>query len=169
MTHKNYPSLILRLGLALLFAAAVFVFIGLMRASKPKSFPSTRLADGRILQIEGVSFGTNNAIGSKSMLESVRPWLPRILYDWLSPKYPHNNIELEKPGLVVWVNAKEPVSGKHVDCQGIRVEFMDKNGDLLGEFTHSWFGGSSFWRVGHIFYAFPRTEPNLTLLVGIQT
>jgi hypothetical protein len=50
MTHNNYPSLILRLGLALLFAVALIVFIGLMQTSKPKPFPSARLADGRILQ-----------------------------------------------------------------------------------------------------------------------
>jgi hypothetical protein len=65
----------------------------------------------------------------------------------------------------VWVNAISEVGKTNVDCQGIRVEFVDRNGDLFGETTRSWFGGSGFWRVGHVFYCYPREEQNLNLRV----
>ncbi len=125
-----------------------------------------RLADGRILQIEGVTFGTYNHIGKRSLVESIQPWLSPRIVQLFAPKYPYGQITLGEPGLVVWVNAVDAVTGKQVDCQGIRIEFIDENGDYYGEETSSWFGGNNFWRVGHIFHAFPRTERKLTLQIS---
>lgn len=127
---------------------------------------SARLSDGRILQIEGVTFGTQHHIGRKSMVEPVQPWLPGGVVKFFSPPYPRSDITLDEPGLVVWVNAIDPTTGNHVDCQGIRMEFVDEHGDLFGQKSSSWSGSPGFWRAGHIFTAFPRTQPTLTLQVS---
>jgi hypothetical protein len=124
------------------------------------------LADGRILQIEGVTFGTNHHIGTRSIfVDRFGQWLPQKLHGWLNPKVPENTINSERPALVVWVNAINPATGTNVDCQGIRMEFVDEHGDLFGQETSSWFGGQTFWRVGHVFYSYPRSERQLTLRV----
>src|SRR6266516_2189577 len=61
-----------------------------------------KLADGRILQIEGVTYGTKHRIGQRSILvDRFGPWMPRKLRDRLSPKLPQNTIELERPNLIV--------------------------------------------------------------------
>jgi hypothetical protein len=88
--------------------------------------------------------------------------MPRKLRDRLRPKYQENTLEMEHPGLVVWVNAINPATSTNVDCQGIRTEFVDKHGDVFGAETSHWFGGQAFWRVGHIFYSYPRDEEQLT-------
>src|SRR5437870_977372 len=47
------------------------------------------LADGRILQIEGVTYGTRHRLGNKSMIaERLRPWLPWRLRAFVQPKVP---------------------------------------------------------------------------------
>lgn len=68
--------------------------------------------------------------------------------------------------LVVWVNAVDSLSRTNVDCQGIRVEFEDRHGDVWGEGTASWGGfDNRFWRVGHVFEAYPRSETELKLRI----
>jgi len=142
-----------------------FVFLRPLFESKP-SLPKLTLADGRILQIEGVTHGTHHRIGRRSVLfERFGPWLPQTLRDWFAPRSPENTIDLDRPGLVVWVNALDPVSGTNVDCQGIRTEFVDRDGDLFSSAKSGWFGGQKFWRVGHVFYAYPRGEEQLTFRV----
>ena len=156
------------LWLALMLAVGmVLTFTFWIRLSKP-SGPLARmeLADGRILQIEGVTYGTEHRIGHNSILvERLGPWMPGKLRDWLTPKFPENRIKLEQPALVVWVNAINPETGTNVDCQSIRTEFVEKHGDLFGQETSSWFGGQKFWRVGHIFCSYPRDEMRLTFRV----
>jgi beta-lactamase regulating signal transducer with metallopeptidase domain len=122
-----------------------------------------QLADGRILQVEGVTFGTNHQIGEESRVDGR-----------FSPRFFHSEIRLERPALVVWVNAINPATGKYVDCQGIRVAFIDEQGELFGAADSHWSSGqfidgpdgrTSFFRVGHVFYAFPRTQQKLTMQV----
>src|SRR5258707_9604261 len=111
----------------------------------PKAPIQLSLGDGRILQIEGVTYGTKHRIGQASFLfEHFRPWLPAKLRSILAPKRPESTIELERPALVVWVNAIDPLTGANVDCQGISTEFLDKNGDLNLQATADWFGGQKF-------------------------
>jgi hypothetical protein len=145
---------------ALLLSAGVI--LGL---SKPRGpLAKVPLADGRILQIERVTFGTDHRVGTPSfLLDRFGYWLPWKWRQALEPKQGENRIHLDQPGLVVWVNALDPVTGKAVDCQGIRLEFVDEHGDLFGAPNSSWFGGQNFWRVGHSFYAFPRETQKLTL------
>jgi hypothetical protein len=50
-----------------------------------------------------------------------------------------------------------------VDCQGLNIEFRDNQGNIFGEDHPHWFGGKSFWRVGHLFYAFPRNSKTLNV------
>src|SRR2546426_2497365 len=127
--------------------------------------PKARLADGRVVQVEGVTFGTVHQIGSPSVVfEHFGPWLPQRLRPWLAPKRPQSSIVLEQPALVVWLTAIDPNTGKHVDLQDMRVDLVDKHGDLLESDRH-WFGGQSFWREGQIFSSFPREERKLTLQI----
>jgi hypothetical protein len=45
------------------------------------------------------------------------------------------------------------------------VETLGENGDVFGEDTSEWFGSATFWRVGHVFYAFPRAQSVCTVQV----
>jgi len=150
-----------------LLLGVVAVALIVLRSPKPKeSIASVLLPDGRILNIEGLTYGTDHRIGDQSLLvERFGPWLPKKVNELAASRYPRSEIQLQTPGLVVWVNALDPSTGKHVDCQGIRVEFIDEHGDLFGQETSSWFGGNAFWRCGHVFHAFPRTQRELTFQV----
>jgi hypothetical protein len=154
----------LLVGLLLIVLAGSLCLFLPGRPSGPLA--SGKLADGRILQVEGVTFGRQHRMGRRSLVEPLQPWLPGKVAQFFAPPYPANAITLDEPGLVVWVNALDPATGKHVDCQRIRVEFVDDAGELFGQATSSWFGGTAFWRVGHVFYAFPRTQRTLTLQVS---
>ena len=151
-------------ALVLLLLIGVVAWFTAIQQSGP--IATLTLADGRILQIEGVGYGTEHQIGRPSLVvRYFGPWLPQGVRRFLEPEYPESRIHLDRPGLVVWVNARDPFTGKHVDCQGIRAEFVGKAGDLFGEDTSSWFGGQSFWRVGHVFYSYPRDEKQLKLRI----
>ncbi len=159
---KNYLF-----GAAAVLLGALIVGLVVLGLSKPRGAPVTvLLADGRMLQIEGVTFGTEHRMGAPALvIDRLGPWLPSGLRDFFWPKRPESKIHLERPGLVVWVNALDPISVTNVDCQGIRVELEDRHGDLFGEDTRYWSGFSEFWRVGHVFYSFPRDEALLTLRI----
>jgi hypothetical protein len=151
------------LGLALLLAVGFIVLVWTARPKPPLQLP---IADGRIFQIEGVSYGKKHAIGEPALIyEHFRPWLPNRLRQWLEPKHPKSTITTERPTLVVWVNALDPKGGTNIDCQGVRVEFVDSQGQIFSAETSSWYGGSSFWRVGHVFYVYPRDESQLNLQI----
>ena len=165
MQNKRLKYL-LGFGFVVIFFGA-FVLWG-MRSQPKKPLATADLGDGRILQVEGVTYGTSHRIGDtrSALLDHFRPWLPKRLAAWLAPKYPQSAIEhLDRPALVVWVNALDSTTGTNIDCQGIRVELVDEHGDLFGADTANWFGGQNFWREGHEFYAFPRTERKLTMRV----
>jgi len=124
---KTLLKYVLLFVFALLLVAAA---IALLMRSKP--LPKALLADGRILQIEGITFGTNHQIGSGSRLQRFSAWLPQKVSQFFTPKYPRSQINLQSPALVVWVNAVDPATGQHVDCQSIRVEIVGEHGDLFG-------------------------------------
>jgi len=153
------------IGAVVAFLIALLIFAALALPGRRKPIPKAQLTDGRILQVESVTFGTYHQMGFKSLVENVRPWLPRKIFDLLTPKFPYSEMHLDRPGLVVWVNAVDPVTGKYVDCQSIRVEVLGENGDVFAEDTSAWFGSATFWRVGHVFYAFPRAQSALTVQV----
>src|SRR5262249_17784026 len=119
-----------------LVVIAVFIIVG----SRPKTLTRLPLGDGRILQIEGVTYGTNHRIGSDSVFKRVAAWIPAGLQRYIGLERRANDVTLDHPGMVVWVNAVSEKYLTNVDCQGIRMEFVDKNGDLFGEETSSWFG-----------------------------
>jgi hypothetical protein len=120
------------------------------------------LSDGRILQIEGVTYGTRHQIGQPSLiLNRLQPWLPQRVFDWLKPQHPASSIDLDRPGLVVWINALDPKALTNIDCQGLRAELVNQHGDPFQSQPH-WSGGQKFWRVGHVFACWPRDEAQLT-------
>jgi hypothetical protein len=153
--------------------ATIGIFLGLLIglfavliiALRPAAPIQLKLGDGRILQIEAVTYGITHQIGTDSIAKRLQPWLPTKLFSYLSPDRRANKISLERPGLVVWMNALSEVGLTNVDCQGIRVEIVDRQGDLFGETTRSWFGGDNFWRVGHVFDCYPREEKELHLRI----
>lgn len=154
--------------LVLMATCGAVIVLGLICVaifSKPAKPIQMPLGDGRILQVEGVTYGIQHQMGNSSWLERFRPWLPDKLKTFFRMDRAANTITLDRPGLVVWVDAISAVTPTNVDCQGIRVELVDRNGDTFGAATSSWFGGASFWRVGHIFYCYPRDERELTLQV----
>jgi hypothetical protein len=156
----------LLLGSVFVVCAGVLLIVMLRVSGDHTPLASAQLADGRIFQIEGTTFGTNHVMGSRSLIvDRFGPWLPAKVTRFLSPTRPQNSINLEQPALVVWVNAIDPATGKQIDCQGVRVEFEDEHGDVFGSTTSHWFGGNSFWRVGHVFKAFPRGQRDLKFRV----
>src|SRR4029434_8777720 len=124
----------------LLCVMTVIVLLAMRLRDASRPLGSAQLPDGRILQIEGLSYGTEHHIGTRSLFENFAPWLPKTLNELVAPRFPRSEIHLDTPSLGVWVNAIDPLTGKQVDCQGIRVEFIDEHGDLFGEETSSWFG-----------------------------
>jgi hypothetical protein len=151
------------LGLALPFAIASIVLVWTARPKPPLQLP---LADGRIFQIEGATYGKKHSIGEPAVIyEHFRPWLPNRLRQWLEPKHPKSTITTDRPSLVVWVDALDPKGGTNIDCQGVRVEFVASHGQVFAAETSSWYGGQTFWRVGHIFYVYPRDETELNLQI----
>lgn len=122
------------------------------------------LGDGRILRVEGVSFGQRHEIGSESLVTRVfGPWLPWKVSQCFESSVPRNTINSDRNGLVVWVNAVSAMGRTNVDCQGLTIEFRDNRGNIFGDDHPHWFGGKSFWRVGHVFYAFPRDAKTLSI------
>src|SRR5215471_2619128 len=88
------------LGLAFLLAVAVIVLVW---TARPKPPLQLSVADGRIFQIEGVTYGKKHSMGEPALIyEHFRPWLPGGLRRWLEPKHPKSTITLERPALVVW-------------------------------------------------------------------
>src|SRR6266403_4055572 len=82
-------------ALALLLAVA---FIDLVWTARPKPPLQLPLADGRILQIEGVTYGKKHSIGEPAVIyEHFRPWLPYRLKTWLEPKHPKSTFTLDRP------------------------------------------------------------------------
>lgn len=154
------------LGIVCVVAGLSVLWIS--RPHQATSLTSVNLGDGRILQIEGVTYGTNNRIGSarSRWISPLYPWLPNKVMQWLEPKIPQSTIDgLSRPSLVVWVNAIDAVTRSNVDCQGIRVELVGKDGDLFESDPHWTSFANQFIRVGHVFESYPRTETNLTLKV----
>ena len=136
-----------------------------MWALRPRAPIQMNLGDGRILQVEAVTFGIQHQSGTDSVLKRFRPWLPGMLVNYFSVDRGANRITMNRPGLVVWVNAIKETGRTNVDCQGIHMEFVDRNGDVFSASTSSWFASPGFWRVGHIFYCYPREEKELQLRV----
>src|ERR1700719_3211812 len=101
-------------GMILVLAMVLFWLTTLPHANGPLA--TADLGDGRILQVEGVSFGLNHRIGnSRSVLiQRLRPWLPDGLVKWVEPKYPESEINMGRPVLVVWVNAIDKATGTNV-------------------------------------------------------
>jgi hypothetical protein len=134
-----------------------------------KPLAAVALGDGRILQVEAVTYGVNHHIGnegSDNLLWRLTARLPGPLYERFASKNPEAKITgLESPALVVWVNAVSEAAGTNLDCQGIRVELVNERGEYFESETSSWFGRKKFWRVGHVFKIYPRDESKLILRV----
>lgn len=136
--NRSWRKMLLAgLGLAILGGILLLLLIFFQRPPSPISLA---LGDGRVLQIESVSYGTKHRIGRTPLFKKFQPWLPVRLAGYFAPSLREDEITLDRPGLVVWVSAVSELGKTNVDCQGIRVEFLDRNGDLFGETTSAWHG-----------------------------
>lgn len=155
-------------GLALvLIGVAIFWVARSAQAQKPLA--AVPLGDGRILQVEAVTYGVNHHIGNDrdTLFWRLLAWLPGGLFQHFASRNPSATINnLEIPSLVVWVDAINAATGTNVDCQRVRLELVNEQGEHFGTATADWFGGQRFWRVGHVFKVYPRDETNLTLRVN---
>jgi hypothetical protein len=161
---RRKPALFLS-GL-LLFLVAGFAAFHFWR--EPEPVARLNLGDGRILQIEAVTFGKQHSVGRDSIiLKRFGPWLPASVSSFLQPKVPRSRITMpDHPGLVVWVNAVVNAgTGKSVDSQDVVLYFTDENGDSYFPTSGSWSGFGSFSREGHIFECYPRDAEKLRLNV----
>lgn len=156
-------------GVALLLVVLVVaggIFIAKAR-QEGRPVAEADLGDGRIFQIEAVSFGTNHPVGVGSpILDKLGAWAPRKLREFLEPKVPKSKITRDEPVLVIWVTALDATFRTNVDCQSVRLELRDSDGTVYGENQANWFGYDKFWREGHVFHVFPRDEETLQLRVA---
>lgn len=107
------------------------------------------LGDGRIFQVEKVSFGKEHEVGAGSaFVEHFGAWLPMKVREFLEPKVPKSKIEKDEATLVIWVTALDAITRTNVDCQAVRMELRDAEGNVYGDGQPHWFGAQRFWRVG---------------------
>jgi hypothetical protein len=152
--------------LAVLLFVALAGLAVIKRSPKPAFLAEANLGDGRILRVEAVTFGKNHHAGRESLvIRALGPWLPNAAREFFEPSVPRNDIRLDENGLVIWVNAIHSDAKTNVDCQGIKLDLIGRDGTIFGERQPNWFGGSKFWRVGHVFRAFPRNSKTLDLRV----
>lgn len=157
----------LRFGLGLILVLIfLLVTVLLMKPRGPKVLAQVKVADNRIFQVEAVTYGTNHVCGESTfLLDHFGFWLPAKIHKLFEPEQPRSEISVDKPSLVIWVNALNPTNGNFIDCQSVRLQLEDENGDLFGNANPHWFGGSKFWRVGHVFEAYPRNAKELKLQI----
>jgi hypothetical protein len=138
----------------------------LARRGQDGALASVALADGTVLHIEKVSFGTQHRIGQRDYFGRFFYWLPPRLTQLFAPKRGESTLDLPDPALVVWVDATDAKTGKDLDAQKMFVDFVDGHGELWGEETRAYCGfQGSYSRVAHIFTCFPRDEKMLTLRI----
>ncbi len=172
MSQPGGGSRGIRIGVRLFLSAMAVALVGLIlmivRTRPPGPVAEVQVADGRIIVVEAVTYGTNHVVGNGSLLvERLGPWMPKRLRDLLSPKVPRTSIATGPDTLVVWLNALDPNSRTNIDCQGLLVEFEDESGDLWGQENSNWhaFDHNLFIRIGHSFPAYPRAAKELTLRI----
>jgi hypothetical protein len=152
--------------LAALLLAALAAWPLVTRSKQPDFVAEADLKDGRILRVEKVSFGKKHVAGRESLvIRTLGPWLPTSLRQFFEPVVPRNEITSLEDELVIWVNAIKPDTKTNIDCQGIRVDLIAEDGTIYGDSQPHWFGGERFWRVGHVFRAFPRSSKTLQMNV----
>jgi hypothetical protein len=154
------------------FALVVFVLaglgaVGVWQSKETRPLAEKELGDGRIFQIEAVSFGTNHEAGVGSpFVEKFGAWMPGAVREFLQPKVPKSRITRSAPVLVIWTTALNATFRTNVDCQSARVELRDAEGNVYSERQANWFGYEKFWREGYVFEVFPRHEPELNVTVA---
>jgi hypothetical protein len=60
-------------GAVVVLLMALLIFAALALSGQRKALPKAQLADGRVLQVEGVTFGTSHHMGFKSLVENFGP------------------------------------------------------------------------------------------------
>ncbi len=155
--------------LAIIAAVLAYLALWFGRPVQSGAVVSARLADGRIFHLEKVSYGTRHSIGQRDYINPLFPWLPSKLRRFVAPKRGEFPIVTPQPELIVWVDATDAATGKDVDCQRVRLEFVDRQGELwpaqTSACTWDFNLNGAYDRVAHGFTSFPRDEPTLTLRV----
>lgn len=156
----------LLLGILFTLLTALIAVVLFARPSPPLG--EVLVDDGRIIVVEAITYGADHKVGNASpIVERFGRWMPKRLRDFLTPKVPRTAVSTDSDTLVIWLNALDANSRTNVDCQKLRVEMIDENGDLWGQKTRFWraFETTSFIRIGHAFAAYPRADKDLTLRI----
>jgi len=150
----------------------IAIAVLLLGVPKIQSAPSVPLAevaidDGRIIIVDAVTYGTNHVVGDRSeFAERFGPWITKPVRDFFTSESPQSSIRSAPDTLVVWLTALNANSRTNVDCQRLRVEFVDEQGDVWGTTTSSWHAyDNNFYRIGHVFEAYPRAAKELTFRI----
>jgi hypothetical protein len=152
--------------IVLVAAALAYLALWFGRGGQSGAVASAPLADGTVLHIEKVAYGTRHRIGQRDYFGQFFYWLPWRLTQFFAPKRGESTLDLPGPALVVWADVTDAKTGKDLDAQKMFVDFVDGHGELWGEETRAWFGLSSdYSRVAHVFTCFPRDEKTLTLRI----
>ena len=157
--------------------AAVVLIYGSIR-KQPAPPIEVALNDGRILQIEGVTYGTHHKMGKGS------EWLDRMTKKW-SPKpkkllhldFFISTVDLPRPVIVIWANVIDPRTNMTNSPKGrslpILAELVDKDGKgPPGQlFEQAFFMKNGLQRRAFMFDNYPQGEKLLTLRVasGLMT
>jgi hypothetical protein len=152
-------------AVAALAALLLYVFVvGLMLSRRvPSRVP---LPDGRILQIEGVAFGTHHHIGWHGPnLRGAFVWLPGNLNKVFPVARPAAEFDYDNPVLMVWVNTLSPTTRDYVNCGRLQVEIRDEQGIVYPGQAWSAQASHDFWRCGFAFPEYPRTQSKLMLRI----
>lgn len=143
---------------------AAFLFLPILAAcllsftdGSDRQNSAVRLADGRWLQVEAVSFGRVHEfqMGSK-LVAMLQGWLPR---GWLGPRLPRSVTKTDRECLMVFCTLNPPPQG--LLSAGFRV--VSDSGET---FAAKW--GSSHYSDGSVVikpmvYEFPRQDPSFML------
>ena len=145
------------------FIIGVGVVAVLLTLSKGPG-PKIQLSDGRLLQIEAVTFGVHHQIGSRfAPRQDLLNWCSAKLNLYLSWR-PLRKTQVRSPGIMVWLNALTNINGGTADCGGLHVTLIDDQGVRYGGLCNGMGGGAFNWS-SYSFETYPRAQRTLTLEV----
>jgi hypothetical protein len=130
---------------------------------------SLQFSDGRIFQIEQISYGTNHDIGTGNAAVFYFRKIPLLgsFANKLDRSRGQSQLATPEPALVIWYFVQDRSKTNYINSQVMEGAFIDEHGDAYRPYTTCWSGSpTSFNRRALIFYAFPRWQDKLKLQVS---
>src|SRR5690348_9469722 len=90
-----------------------------------KPLASAVLGDGRIVEVEALTFGTNHVVGTRPRIPKYfRKWLPFWIIQRDQPLKQWQSLQLESPGTIIWLNAVDKKTGAYVKCDDLSASIL---------------------------------------------